>query len=119
MNSMDRVRLLIVDDKPDKAMALASIVAELGDVVCVHSGKDALRCLLGQSFAVILLDVNKPIIDGFETAELIRKREMSERTPIIFITSFYDADAHRTRAYNLGAVDYILAPVIPEFLRAK
>ena len=119
MDSKDRVRILIVDDKPDKAMALASIVSELGDVVCVHSGKDALRCLLGQSFAVILLDVNMPIMDGFETAELIRNREQSERTPIIFVTSYYDADTHRKRAYNLGAVDYILAPVIPEFLQAK
>ncbi len=119
MDSKDRVRILIVDDKPDKAMALASVVSELGDVVCVHSGKDALRCLLGQSFAVILLDVNMPIMDGFETAELIRKRELSERTPIIFVTSYYDAEAHKIRAYNLGAVDYILAPIIPEFLKAK
>jgi signal transduction histidine kinase/DNA-binding response OmpR family regulator len=119
MESKYRVRLLIVDDKPDKAKALESIVCDLGEVVCVHSGKDALRCLMSQTFAVILLDVNMPIMDGFETAELIRKRETSERTPIIFITSDYDADAHRTRAYTLGAVDYILAPVIPEFLRSK
>ena len=119
MESKDRVRLLIVDDKPDKAKALESIVNDLGEVTCVNSGKDALRCLMNQTFAVILLDVNMPIMDGFETAELIRKRETSERTPIIFITSYYDADAHRTRAYTLGAVDYILAPVIPEVLRAK
>ncbi len=119
MDYKDRVRILIVDDKPDKAKALQSIVDELGDVVCVHSGRDALRCLLTQSFAVILLDVNMPVMDGFETAEMIRKRETSERTPIIFITSYYDADTHRQRAYTLGAVDYILAPVIPEILRTK
>ncbi|HLX63732.1 MAG TPA: response regulator [Planctomycetota bacterium] len=119
MDYKDRVRILIVDDKPDKAKSLGTIVDELGDVVCVHSGRDALRCLMNQSFAVILLDVNMPVMDGFETAEMIRKRETSERTPIIFITSYYDADTHRQRAYTLGAVDYILAPVIPEILRAK
>src|SRR5260221_13902297 len=91
MESKDRVRILVVDDKPGKAKALSSIIEELGDVVCVYSGRDALRCLLNQSFAVILLDVNMPVMDGFETAEMIRKRETSERTPIIFITSYYDA----------------------------
>ena len=119
MHPMEKVRILVVDDKPDKAMAIEAIVAELGDVVKAHSGKDALRCLMSQQFAVILLDVNMPVMDGFETAELIRNRETSQRTPIIFITSFYDADVHKARAYTLGAVDYILAPVIPEVLKAK
>jgi signal transduction histidine kinase/DNA-binding response OmpR family regulator len=119
MHPLEKVRILVVDDKPDKAMAIESIVTELGDVVTAHSGKDALRCLMSQTFAVILLDVNMPVMDGFETAELIRNRETSQRTPIIFITSFYDADVHKARAYTLGAVDYILAPVIPEVLKAK
>ena len=115
----EKVRILIVDDKPDKAMAIGSIVSELGEVVTAHSGKDALRCLMNQTFALILLDVNMPVMDGFETAELIRKRETSQHTPIIFITSFYDADVHKARAYTLGAVDYIMAPVVPEVLKAK
>lgn len=119
MEHAEKVRILIVDDKPDKAMAIGAIVSELGDVVTVNSGKDALRCLMNQSFAVILLDVNMPVMDGFETAELVRKRETNQRTPIIFITSYYEADAHKSRAYTLGAVDYILAPVIPEVLKAK
>lgn len=119
MEHTEKVKILVVDDKPDKAMAIGAIVSELGEVITVNSGKDALRCLMNQSFAVILLDVNMPVMDGFETAELVRKRETSERTPIIFITSYYEADAHKSRAYTLGAVDYILAPVIPEVLKAK
>ncbi len=119
MQSQENVRILVVDDKPDKAMAIGSIVADLGEVITAHSGKDALRCLMNQSFALILLDVNMPVMDGFETAELVRKRETSQHTPIIFITSFYDADVHKARAYTLGAVDYIMAPVVPEVLKAK
>ena len=116
MATKQDVRILVVDDKADKAMAIASIVSEVGEVVTANSGKEALRCLMSQNFAVILLDVNMPGMDGFETADLIRQRE---RTPIIFVTSFYEADAHKSRAYSLGAVDYILAPVIPEVLKAK
>jgi signal transduction histidine kinase/DNA-binding response OmpR family regulator len=114
------VNILIVDDKADKLMALESIIADLGNVVKAQSGKDALRCAMKQEFAVILLDVNMPGMDGFETAAMIRQRSNSERTPIIFITSFFnDSDTHMSRGYSLGAVDYILAPVIPEVLRAK
>ena len=113
------VRILVVDDKADKAKSLAALLSELGEIETAHSGKEALRKLLTQSFAVILLDVNMPGMDGFETAELIRQRDICARTPIIFVTSFYDAETHRTRAYKLGAVDYILAPVIPEVLKAK
>ncbi len=84
-----------------------------------RSGKEALRCLLQQDFAVILLDVNMPGMDGFETAALIRQRPRSETTPIIFISAVSDTEAYVARGYSLGAVDYILTPVVPEILRAK
>ncbi len=82
-------------------------------------GKEALRCLLQQDFAVILLDVNMPVMDGFETAALIRQRQRSETTPIIFISAVNDTENHVSRGYSIGAVDYILTPVVPEILRAK
>src|SRR6202008_1168800 len=85
----------------------------------VSSGKEALRCLLNQDFAVILLDVNMPGMDGFETAHLIRQQKNSEHTPIIFITGISDTETHVSHGYSLGAVDYILTPVLPEVLRTK
>ena len=115
----DRVDILVVDDNPDKLVAMEAILDELGqNVVKVLSGKEALRHLLHRDFAVILLDVNMPIMDGFETAALIRTRPRCEHTPIIFITAFGD-ETHVARGYSLGAVDYILTPVVPEVLRAK
>jgi len=119
MESEPEVRILIVDDRPDKAKSLQILIADLGKVITVFSGREALRCLLQQDFALILLDVNMPDMDGFETAAMIRQRPSFERTPIIFITSFHDGDNHASRGYSLGAVDYILAPVIPDVLRAK
>lgn len=119
MDSSDKVRILLVDDVPEKLLSIAVILEELGQtVVCVNSGAEALRQLLTQDFAVILLDVNMPEIDGFETAALIRQRKRSEHTPIIFLTAFPD-DAYIDRGYKLGAVDYMLTPVVPEVLRAK
>jgi len=115
----EELGVLIVDDRHDKLLALSAALAD----VCPHiatadSGRAALKLLLERSFAVILLDVNMPGMDGFETATLIRQRQRSESTPIIFITSFGD-DMHVSRGYSLGAVDYILAPVVPEVLRTK
>ena len=114
-----QAKLLLVDDTAAQRLALRAILADL-DVVQVEaaSGREALRCLLQEEFAVILLDVNMPGLDGFETAALIRSRRSSEHTPIIFITAFGD-DAYAARGYSLGAVDYILAPVDPEILRTK
>src|SRR6187551_1668431 len=115
-----KVSILIVDDRPDKLLAHQSILEDLKeDLVCVRSGKEALRALLRQDFAVILLDVNMPVMDGFETAALIRQRPRSETTPIIFISAVNDTETHVSRGYSLGAVDYILTPVVPEILRAK
>ncbi len=114
-----RVNILIVDDKPEKVMALSVVLEDLQqNIVRAYSGKEALRCLLQQDFAVILLDVDMPGMDGFETASMIRKRKRSDSTPIIFVTAFGD-DTHAARGYSLGAVDYILAPVVPEVLRTK
>ena len=114
-----KVNILIVDDTPDKLLALEAVLEELGqNVVRADSGREALRQLLDQEFAVILLDVNMPDMDGFETAALIRQRKRSEHTPIIFITAFGD-ETHVSQGYSLGAVDYILTPVVPEVLRAK
>jgi signal transduction histidine kinase len=115
----NKARILIVDDVPEKLLALQVVLEELDQVVvAANSGADALRCLLADDFAVILLDVNMPDMDGFETAAMIRQRKRSEHTPIIFLTAFPD-ETHADRGYSLGAVDYILTPVVPEVLRTK
>src|SRR3954452_20991952 len=116
----DKVNILVVDDRPDKLLTYEVMLGDLEEnLVCARSGKEALRCLLKQDFAVILLDVNMPGMDGFETASLIRQRPRSETTPIIFISAVNDTETHVSRGYSLGAVDYILTPVVPEILRAK
>ncbi|MGV3531670.1 MAG: ATP-binding protein, partial [Chthoniobacteraceae bacterium] len=116
----EKVNILIVDDRADKLLALKTALEELNEnLVLARSGSDALRCLLRQEFAVILLDVNMPVMDGFETAAMIRQRQRSELTPIIFVSAINNAENHVTRGYSLGAVDYILAPVVAEILRAK
>src|SRR5438105_3982226 len=102
-----KVNILLVDDRADKLLAIEAILSSLGEnLVKARSGKDALRQLLHQDFAVILLDVSMPGMDGFETASLIRQRSTSEHTPIIFITSINTSDNHVAQGYSLGAVDY-------------
>jgi len=119
MKSEARVKILLVDDDPGKLLSIAVVLEDLEtDIVRVTSGNEALRRLLSEDYAVILLDVNMPVMDGFETAALIRQRKRSAHTPIIFLTSFPD-DTHAARGYSLGAVDYVLTPVLPEVLRAK
>ncbi|MEX2316738.1 MAG: response regulator [Pirellulales bacterium] len=119
MEFVDKAKILIVDDVPDKVLSIEVILEDLQQtLVSVNSGNDALRRLLEDDFAVILLDVNMPGMDGFETASLIRQRKRSEHTPIIFLTALPD-ETHATRGYSLGAVDYILTPVVPEVLRTK
>ena len=114
-----KVNILLVDDKPEKLLSLEVVLEDLHqNIVRAYSGREALRALLSQEFAVILLDVNMPGMDGFETASLIRQRRNSEHTPIIFVTAFGD-DTHSAQGYQLGAVDYILTPVVPEVLRSK
>jgi PAS domain S-box-containing protein len=115
-----KANILLVDDRPDKLLALDAIIGSLGqNVVQVRSGKEALRALLKQDFAVILLDVSMPGMDGFETASLIRKRPRSEHTPIIFITSIGNSENHISQGYSIGAVDYMLTPIVPQILRTK
>lgn len=115
----ERTAILVVDDRPDKIIVFRSVLEELGqEIVSVDSGREALKQVLERDFAVILLDVNMPGMDGFETATLIRKRKRSSLTPIIFMTAYSD-EMHAAQAYSLGAVDFILTPFAPDVLRAK
>src|SRR5678809_650594 len=115
----EKANILVVDDLPEKLLVFSSILEELGqNLVLVRSGSEALKEILHREFAVILLDVNMPDIDGLETAKLIRQYKKSAHTPIIFITAY--ADEMQTAAgYSLGAVDYILSPVRTDVLRSK
>jgi len=113
-------KILIVDDDPAKLVALHTVLDPLGEnVVEARSGADALRHLLKEDFAVILLDVRMPIMNGFETAEMIRQRPASELTPIIFVTALDQAETNMGRGYELGAVDFVFSPIVPAILRAK
>lgn len=114
------VNVLMVDDHPENLIALEAILGGLGqNLVKAHSGEEALRCLLHQDFAVILLDVQMPDMDGFETAALIRQRERSRNTPIIFLTAFNTNDELMVKGYALGAVDYLFKPINPAILTSK
>lgn len=118
--SEPRVNILMVDDTPENLVALEAVLSDLGqNIVKARSGEEALRLLLKQDFAVILLDVNMPGLSGFETAEMIRQRKSSEHTPIIFVSAISTSDTHLFKGYALGAVDYIFTPVIPDVLRSK
>ncbi len=117
--AFEKTAILVVDDRPEKILVFRSVLEDLGqEVVTVSSGQDALKQVLERDFAVILLDVNMPGMDGFETAALIRKRRRSSLTPIIFMTAYAD-EMHAAQAYSLGAVDFILTPFAPDVLRAK
>ena len=116
----DRVNILLVDDQPENLVALEAMLEPLGqNLVQARSGRDALRALLSIDAAVVLLDVKMPDMDGFETAELIRERERSRDTPIIFLTAADRSQTLANRGYAVGAVDYLLKPVVPEFVRSK
>ncbi len=116
----DRVNILLVDDQPENLVALEAVLGGLGErLVAARSGRDALRRLLEDDFAVILLDVQMPEMDGFETAALIRQRDRSKNTPIIFVTAYSRGEADVARGYSVGAVDYIFKPLVPEILRSK
>ncbi len=120
MQSAPKVNILLVDDHPENLIALEAILEGLEqNLVKAHSGEEALRCLLHQDFAVILLDVQMPGMDGFETATLIRQRERSRSTPIIFLTAFSTNEALVFKGYALGAVDYLLKPIDPVILTSK
>ncbi|MBD2073865.1 response regulator [Phormidium sp. FACHB-592] len=115
-----QVNILLVDDHPENLLALEAILGDLdATLVRANSGQEALRCLLNQDFAVILLDVQMPGMDGFETATLIRSRERSRQTPIIFQTAFSTNEQLMFKGYALGAVDYLLKPIDASILTSK
>jgi signal transduction histidine kinase len=119
-DSEAKARILVVDDQPDNLLSVEAVLEKLGEqVVTAQSGREALRCLLDSDFAVIVLDVMMPDMDGFETAALIRARERSKYTPIIFLTALGRSEAHVFRGYEAGAVDFLAKPYVPELLRAK
>jgi len=113
-------RVLLVDDRADNLLALRAVLEPLGyELVEASSGEEALRHLLGDEFAVIVLDVQMPVLDGFETARLIKGRERTRHVPIIFLTAISGEPEHYLRGYESGAVDYVYKPFEPEILRAK
>lgn len=114
------VNILLVDDQPGRLLTYRAILEPLGErLVEAASGEQALKLLMEDEYAVILLDVNMPGLDGFETAHLIHQHPRFEKTPIIFVTAVNVTDMDRLRGYELGAVDYVMVPVIPEILRSK
>ena len=120
MNVEERINILMVDDSPTNLLALESILqAPDRNLVSASSGDDALRYLLDNEVAVILMDVYMPGLDGLETAELIRGRDRSRNIPIIFLTADSTGGRHLSRGYSLGAVDYIVKPIEPDILRSK
>lgn len=115
-----KANILLVDDREDNLDVLEAILRDFGqNLVRARSGQEALRLLLDRDFALILLDVRMPDMDGFETAELIRKRQRSRHTPIIFITASDSTPDQLARGYSTGAVDFIFKPYMPEVLKAK
>jgi CheY-like chemotaxis protein/anti-anti-sigma regulatory factor len=120
MQSLEKVNILMVDDHPQNLMALEAVLGDMGEnLVIANSGREALKHLLDEEFALILLDVHMPGLDGYETAALVREREQSRHTPIIFLTAINRSDAQVFKGYSSGAVDYIFKPFTPEVLRAK
>jgi len=119
MLDSDRPRVLLVDDDERNLLAVANVLDDLGEVVLARSGEEALRHLLKGEFAVILLDVYMPGMDGYETAQIIRKREQTKGIPIVFLSAVNKETEHLLRGYSMGAVDYVFKPVDPVVLRSK
>jgi signal transduction histidine kinase len=116
----EKVNILLVDDQPARLLTYESILGELGqNLVTARSGLEALEKLMKHEFAVVLLDVSMPGMDGFETAAMIHDHPRFERTPIIFVTGVHMSELDRLRGYKAGAVDYVSIPVVPEILRSK
>jgi CheY-like chemotaxis protein len=116
----DPVRILLVDDRPENLVALEAILGSLDhELIRARSGEEALKALLTNDFAVILLDASMPGMDGFETATRIKRREKTRDIPIIFLTALNNEPQHAFRGYEVGAVDYLTKPFDPWILRAK
>jgi signal transduction histidine kinase len=120
MNADSKVDILLVDDNPHNLLALESMLADLGEnLVKARSGREALKLLLDQDFALILMDIRMPGMDGYEAAELIRQRERSRHIPIVFLTAFNMTEPQVFKGYSVGAVDFLLKPIVPEILKSK
>ena len=120
MNDRATANILMVDDQPARLLTYRAILEPLGhNLVAVNSGLEALDALMKQEFAVVLLDVKMPGMDGFETAELIHDHPRFETIPIIFVTGVHVTEFDRLKGYKAGAIDYVYIPVIPEILRSK
>jgi signal transduction histidine kinase len=117
--TQNRAKVLVVDDDERNLLALAEVLSDVAEVIQASSGEEALRCLLRDKFAVIVLDVLMPGMDGYDTAELVRAREQSRDTPIIFLTAINKEDAHLLKGYSHGAVDYVFKPFDPTIVRSK
>ena len=115
----ERARVLLVDDDERNLLAVATVLEDLGEVVLARSGEEALRHLLKGEFAVILLDVYMPGLDGYETAQIIRSRDQTKGIPIVFLSAVNKETEHLLRGYSMGAVDYVFKPVDPVILRSK
>ena len=114
------VNILMVDDHPENLLALEAVLKSPNyNLICANSGEEALKWVLKQDFAVILLDVQMSGLNGFETAKLIKAREKSKHIPIIFITAISQTKEHVLHGYNVGAIDYIFKPFHPETLKLK
>ncbi len=119
-NADSKAKILIVDDQPENLIALDALLASIDqEVIRAGSGREALKLLLNHEVALILLDIQMPDMDGYETAALIRQREILKHTPIIFLTAMYTEDLHESEAYALGAVDFITKPFRPQVLLSK
>ena len=116
---IERPRVLVVDDDERNLLAIETVLEDVGEVVVARSGEEALRHLLRGEFAVILLDVFMPGMDGYETAQIIRQREQTKRIPIVFLSAVNKEAEHLMRGYAMGAVDYVFKPVEPVVLRSK
>ncbi len=119
VGSKGRPRVLVVDDDEHNLLAISTVLEDIGEVVVARSGEEALRHLLKGQFAVILLDVYMPGMDGYETARIIREREQTKRIPIVFLSAVNKENEHLIRGYSMGAVDYVFKPVDPIVLRSK
>jgi len=115
----ERPRVLVVDDDERNLLAIENVLEDVGEVVVARSGEEALRHLLKGEFAVILLDVYMPQMDGYETAQIIRSREQTKRIPIVFLSAVNKEAEHQLKGYAMGAVDYVFKPVDPIVLRSK
>jgi PAS domain S-box-containing protein len=115
----ERPRVLVVDDDERNLLAISTVLEDVAEVVVAHSGEEALRQLLKGEFAVILLDVYMPGLDGYETAQIVRSREQTKRIPIVFLSAVNKETEHLIRGYEMGAVDYVFKPVDPIVLRSK